>query len=205
MTGRPWSGSRPRGARKLRPLADVLLSEPGTQETTFRNVRVEDAAAIWRLVRDSGVLDPNSPYAYLLLCHHHQRTCLVAEEAGEVVGFITAYVPPASPDVIFVWQIGVAASHRRRGLGRRLVHQLLDRCPQARFLEATVAPSNQSSLGLFRSVANDRGAGFAVHAGFTEDDFPAEASAHEQEDLIRIGPLAAPPSQPSSTERSASP
>lgn len=170
---------------------------------SFRSVRVEDAAAIWRLVRDSGVLDLNSPYTYLLLCRHHQRTCLVAEEAGEVVGFITAYVPPASPDVIFVWQVGVAASHRRRGLGRRLVHQLLDRCPQARFLEATVTPSNQSSLGLFRSVAADREARFAVQSGFAASDFPPEASAHEQEDLIRIGPLTAAPSRPS-PERSAS-
>lgn len=177
-----------------------MLCEPETKDTTFRAALVEDAAAIWRLVRDSAELDLNSPYAYLLLCRHHSRTCLVAQAAGQVVGFVTAYVPPATPDVLFVWQIGVAASHRRRGLARRLVHRLLERCPEIRMMELTVAPSNSRSLGLFRSVADDLGVDFAVVEGFSADDFPAEASAHEQEDIIRIGPLAPPPSRPSSME-----
>ena len=87
------------------------------QALTLRSPTVEDAAAIWRLVRDSGVLDLNSPYSYLILCKHFAETCIVAEEAGVIVGFVTAYRPPITPDVIFVWQIGVAQSVRGRGVG----------------------------------------------------------------------------------------
>lgn len=184
-------------------LADVLLCEPGTTDTEVRNVRLHDAAEMWRLVRRSVGLDLNSPYAYLLLCRHHGRTCLVAEEEGRLVGFVTAYVPPAEPDVIFVWQLAVAASHRRRGLGRRLIQQLLDRCPDARFLECTVTPSNQPSLQLFRDLAAARGAGFSRTPGFTVGDFPAESPAHEQEDIVRIGPLNGGRSDDPSPERNA--
>lgn len=170
-------------------LADVLLCEPGTSDTEVRNVRPNDAAEMWRLVRRSEGLDLNSPYAYLLLCRHHGRTCLVAEEEGRLVGFLTAYVPPAEPDVIFVWQIAVAASHRRRGLSRRLIQQLLDRCPDARFLECTITPSNHASLQLFRGLAAATGAGFSRAPGFAVGDFPPECPAHEQEDIVRIGPF----------------
>lgn len=184
-------------------LADVLLCEPGTTETGIRNVRLHDAAEMWRLVRQSGGLDLNSPYAYLLLCRHHHRTCLVVEEEGQLVGFVTAYVPPAEPDVVFVWQIAVAASHRRRGLARRLIRQLLDRCPYVRFLECTVTPSNHASLQLFRDLAAAQGTGFSRTPGFAAGDFPPGSPAHEQEDIVRIGPLDKGPSDALSPDRKA--
>lgn len=158
---------------------------------------------MWRLVRDCEALDLNSPYAYLLLCRHHHRTCLVAEEAGRLIGFVVAYVPPTDPDVVFVWQVGVADSHRRHGVGRALIDQLLDRCPEARFLECTVAPSNHASLALFRAVATTRGVPLDVRPGFAAEHFPAEAPAHEREDVVRIGPLAPEASGRTSPERRA--
>jgi L-2,4-diaminobutyric acid acetyltransferase len=182
---------------------DVLLCEPGTTDTEVRNVRPSDAAEMWRLVRRSEALDLNSPYAYLLLCRHHGRTCLVAEEEDRLVGFVTAYVPPAEPDVVFVWQIAVAASHRRRGLARRLIQQLLDRCPEARFVECTVTPSNAASLRLFRDLAAARGAEFSLTPGFAVGDFPPESPAHEQEDVVRIGPFDGGRSDDPSPERNA--
>lgn len=184
-------------------LADVLLCEPGTTDTEIRNVRLNDAAEMWRLVRRSEALDLNSPYAYLLLCRHHGRTCLVVEDEGRLVGFVTAYVPPAAPDVVFVWQIAVAASHRRRGLARQLIRQLLQRCPDARFVECTVTPSNHASLRLFRDLAAERGAEFCRIPGFAVGDFPAEAPAHEPEDVVRIGPFNGGWSDDPSPERNA--
>lgn len=155
---------------------------------TIRKVCLSDAATIWRLVGRSESLDLNSPYAYLLLCRHHAETSLVAQHQGRVIGFVTAWRPPPSPDVVFVWQIGVEDRYRGHGLGQRLLCDLLDRCPDARFLECTVTPGNAASLALFHGVAARRAAAVDVLPGFAAEHFPPEC-AHEQEDLLRIGPL----------------
>ncbi|MDN5863155.1 MAG: L-2,4-diaminobutyric acid acetyltransferase, partial [Salinisphaera sp.] len=54
---------------------------------------LDDGAAIWQLVRDTGVLDENSAYASLLVAEHFAATSVVAEAeaAGAVIGFISAY------------------------------------------------------------------------------------------------------------------
>jgi len=166
----------------------------------IRNATVADGARIWRLVHDCEVLDENSCYAYLLLCRDFSATTLVAEEGGELQGFVAAYIPPARPSVVFVWQIGADASARQKGVGKSLLRALLrtDACRAIRFLEATVTPSNTASARLFRSVAEEMNAGFDLLPGFQSGDFgnfrdnntnQHETNQHEREDLVRIGPF----------------
>ena len=159
------------------------------QALTLRSPTVEDAAAIWRLVRDSGALDLNSPYSYLILCKHFAETCVVAEEAGALVGFVTAYRPPITPNVIFVWQIGVAQSVRGRGVGLMLLDALVrkEAALGASFLEATVTPSNAPSQALFRAVARRFRAQCVETPYFPAPLFPD--NTHEAEELFRIGPF----------------
>lgn len=144
---------------------------------------------MWSVVRDSGTLEPNSPYAYLMLAAHFAETCVLAERDGRVVGFVAAFRSPAQPESAFVWQIGVLPETRGHGVGKELLKRLLARpaCREVRYLEATVAPSNRASVRLFRGLARDVGAPCAVLPGFTPEMFPA--GAHESEDLFRIGPL----------------
>ncbi|RBL85135.1 diaminobutyrate acetyltransferase, partial [Streptomyces cavourensis] len=55
--------------------------------------RVEDGAAIWRIARDSEVLDLNSSYSYLLWCRDFAATSAVARgEDGEPIAFVTGYI-----------------------------------------------------------------------------------------------------------------
>lgn len=164
------------------------------QPPTLRPPTVEDAAAIWRLVRDSGVLDLNSPYSYLILCKHFAETCIVAEEAGVIVGFVTAYRPPITPDVIFVWQIGVAQSVRGRGVGLMILEALVrqEAALGASFLEATVTPSNGPSRALFRAVARRFHTQCNETPYFSTHLFPNDT--HEAEELFRIGPFGEGPS-----------
>lgn len=156
---------------------------------TLRKPTVADGRVIWELVSNSGVLDLNSPYSYLILCKHFADTCLLAEQGGQVVGFVTAYRPPVSPEVVFVWQVGVAESLRGQGLGSTLLYSLLDTeaCRDASFLEATVTPSNTASLRLFQSLARRLEAGFREEPCFREEHFGGVA--HEPEHLVRIGPF----------------
>jgi L-2,4-diaminobutyric acid acetyltransferase len=155
----------------------------------IREPTLADAAALWQLVRQSGVLDLNSPYSYLILCHHFADTCLVAERHGEIVGFVTGYRPPRTPEVIFVWQIGVATSMRGRGLGVRILEALVRKNIEngATFLEATVTPSNAPSQALFRSMARRFHTQCVETLCFSERNFPE--SGHEAEYLFRIGPF----------------
>lgn len=168
----------------------AALENPASpDEITLRSPVVQDGGALRRLVERSGALEENSCYAYLLLSTHFATTCVVAEHDGHVVGFVAAYVPPTKPDVLFVWQIAVEVEARRSGLGKRLLKHVvsLRGARSARFLEATVTPSNLPSRRLFTSFAEELGVACCEADGFSPEDFGGEA--HEAERLLRIGPL----------------
>lgn len=156
---------------------------------TLREPRPDDAAGLWRLVRDGGSLDLNSPYVYLLICTDHAATSVIAtDEDDELVGFVAAYRPPPDPDAAFVWQIGVAEHARGRGLAKRLLKAMLSREANndAQELTATVTPDNAASLALFRSIAPELAAEVEEHERFPAEVFPG---GHEPEVELRIGPL----------------
>lgn len=165
--------------------AESLRTEP-----TVRAMAAGDGGAVWRLVEESGVLDVNSSYAYLLWCRQFGSTSVVAELDDEIVGFVTGFRPPENPEVIFVWQVGVDASMRGRGLAKRLLRELvaLPGCAGVTHMETTVTPSNAPSRALFRSFARAMEAEVKVGPYLTEDLFPDQG--HEEEELFRIGPFA---------------
>lgn len=156
---------------------------------TFESPQPGDGVELWRLVGESG-LDVNSPYAYLLMVRDFARSSVVVRDGGRVVAFIFGYRRPDADDTLFVWQVAVAASYRRRGLALKMLQHLVERLQPhgVRWVEATVTPSNEASLGFFRSFARERGAVCEETDLFTADAFPSELS-HEQERLLRIGPI----------------
>ena len=172
--------------------SNVTEEDSGSPEPhlpVFRAPRVSDGAKIHALVSNSAPLDVNSSYCYLLLCRYFDRTCVVAEEDNEIIGFISGFRPPRSDDVFFVWQVAVDSQNRRRGLGKQMLHELLHR-PEirgVRFLETTVTPSNDASQLLFQSLARDLNAPCEESVCFSQEVFGP--GAHEAEYLVRIGPF----------------
>lgn len=158
----------------------------------LRRPRKGDGIEMWSLVQASEALETNTAYCYVLLADHFRDTCVVAERNGRIVGMVAAFVSPKTPDAVFVWQVGVAASERGRGLAKRMIVDLLERPALAGlpYLEATVAPSNRVSEALFKSVAHAFGTRLEIEAGYAEKDFPA---GHEAERKFRIGPIVARP------------
>lgn len=150
---------------------------------------VAHGADIHRLVSECKPLDLNSTYAYLLLCTHFAETCVRAEREGKTVGFISAYRPPQRQGVLFVWQVAVAAGMRGRELAKSMLRELLRReaLGDCLYLETTVSPSNQPSRRLFHALARELSAPVVESVLFSELDFGA--GHHEQETLIRIGPM----------------
>ncbi|WP_405611673.1 diaminobutyrate acetyltransferase [Streptomyces sp. NBC_00076] len=157
---------------------------------------VADGAALWRMARDSKVLDLNSSYSYLLWCRDFAATSAVArDEHGEPVGFVTAYVRPDRPDTLLVWQVAVDESHRGRGLAAALLDGLVARTVTERGLttvETTITPGNTASERLFTSFAERHGARLEREVLFETAVFPD--GPHDPEVLYRIGPLSRTPS-----------
>ncbi|MGZ4505478.1 MAG: diaminobutyrate acetyltransferase [Nocardioidaceae bacterium] len=153
--------------------------------TEIAHPTLEDGHAMWRMARDSQVLDVNAPYAYLLWCRDFAGTSLVATVGGEPAGFVTGYRRPDEPDTLMVWQVAVDAAHRGQRLASRLLDRLADVVRPQR-LETTITPDNEASIGLFTRFAQDRGAGIEQRPVFDAALFPA---GHETELLFRIGPL----------------
>lgn len=154
-----------------------------------------DALAIRELVAETGVLDLNSTYAYLLLATDFAQTSIVADVDGRLQGFITGYQPPPRPDVLFVWQVAVAGSAQRGGLAAAMLDNLVARVRAAReggplTVEATVSPGNSSSRAFFGDFAWRHGVPITEHAHFTAGQLDPD-EAHEDEPLLRIGPITA--------------
>ncbi|MFI5469436.1 diaminobutyrate acetyltransferase [Streptomyces cacaoi] len=152
---------------------------------------MEDGAALWRLAKESGTLDLNSSYSYLLWCRDFAATSAVARaESGEPIGFVTGYVRPEDPQTLLVWQVAVDAAHRGRGLAAALLDGLTARIAAERPLtavETTITPGNTASERLFTSYADRHGATVTREVLFDAGLFPD--GPHDPEVLYRIGPL----------------
>ena len=99
------------------------LAEPKTQ-TDVRTPELEDGQHLWRLAKDTAVLDLNSSYSYLLWCRDFAETSVIARIDGEPAGFITGYTRPENPDTLMIWQVAVDEKFRGHGLASTMLHEL---------------------------------------------------------------------------------
>lgn len=166
--------------------------------------RVADGAAIWRIARDSEVLDLNSSYSYLLWCRDFAATSVVARDTssgaegtagadgadGAPIGFVTGYIRPERPEALVVWQVAVDRAHRGKGLAGTLLDALTRRVTEEQgvtSIETTVTPDNTASDRMFHAYSERHGATLEREVLFDGDLFPDEG--HQPEVLYRIGPL----------------
>jgi L-2,4-diaminobutyric acid acetyltransferase len=171
-------------------------------ELEFRTPERGDGAAIWQLIRDCGPLDDNSMYCNLLQCDHFAETCVVAELDGEIVGWVSGYIVPAEPDTLFVWQVAVSEAARGRGVGKRMLAELLRRecCSEVVRLKTTITKDNEASWALFGAFADAVQGELEREAYFKrEEHFEGR---HDTEHMVTIEfgdaftPQAAQPAQP---------
>jgi L-2,4-diaminobutyric acid acetyltransferase len=147
---------------------------------------ISDGAAMWRLARDSGALDLNSSYAYLLWCRDFAGTSAIATAGGDTVGFVTGYLRPARPDTLVIWQVAVDSRQRRRGVASMLLDDVLRRTGPA-YLETTITADNDASISVFARLAARWGTTVTRSPLLETTWFP---DSHPAEDLHRIGPFA---------------
>lgn len=168
--------------------ANSQASTGKSQEAlSLRTPLPSDGAALHRLVENCPPLDPNSLYCNLLQCSHFADTAVAAEYKGELVGFISGFIPPAKPDTLFVWQVAVDASMRGHGLGGKMLGELIDRSG-AHYMETTVTADNAASWGMFRSFARSRNAECKDCGPLFEREQHFDGK-HDSEHLARLGPF----------------
>ena len=149
----------------------------------------DDGYRLHQLVAECPPLDPNSIYCNLLQCSHFAATGVAAEKQGDLVGFISAYIPPGQPETVFVWQVAVHEKGRGAGLAKRMLKDIVarDACQGVTHMETTITGDNDASWALFRSFARDMGAELTHHEHF--EKHAHFGGHHDSEFLLRIGPF----------------
>lgn len=121
----------------------------------FKILRPEDAAVLFATSPDvfDDALDPRATREFLSDPRHH---LVVAIDHGVVVGFASAvhYVHPdkRSPEM-WINEVGVAASHRGRGVAKAILQRLLEVAREIGCAEAWVLSdrANEAALRLYKS------------------------------------------------------
>lgn len=158
-------------------------------DASLRTPTPEDGYALNRLVSASPPLDPNSIYCNLLQCSHFKDTAIAAELDGELVGFVSGYIPPTKPNTLFIWQVVIADTMRGQGLAKKMLLELLRKLAASKlhFIETTITPDNEASWGLFRSLARELDTAIESRVFFARKAH--FGGLHEDEHLVQIGPL----------------
>jgi GNAT superfamily N-acetyltransferase len=122
-------------------------------------------------------IDPRLASEFLHDPRHH---IAVSISDGTVVGFASAvhYVHPDKPPQLWINEVAVAPSHRRRGLGAAMLRLLFDvgrahRCTVAWVLTDRMNPA---AMALYSSVGGREGA---------DDEGPSEATIGYSFELSR--------------------
>lgn len=159
------------------------------KDISLRKPDSADGSRLHKLISECPPLDPNSTYCNLLQCTHFSDTCVAAELDGELVGFISGYIPPKQQNVLFVWQVAVHESARGRGLAKRMLAELLQRseCDGVQFIETTITPENEASWSMFGDFAYQRK--WRTEQFILFDSRVHFAGEHNDEYLLRIGPF----------------
>lgn len=171
--------------------SDSSESVEPQKETTIelRKPAATDGFDVSELVGRCPPLDTNSTYCNLLQCDHFSETSVIAHMNGEVVGFISGYLIPSRPNVLFIWQVAVDERARGHGLASKMLKHILSRdsLVNVTFTETTITPGNSASENLFKRLAASLGAELSTQLQYSRADH--FGGRHADEMLHRIGPF----------------
>lgn len=105
---------------------------------------------------------------------HFRDTTLVAEDDGELVGFLSAFLSQTFPEEAYVHFVGVNPAYRGVGVGRRLYERFFEiaRSHGRHLVRCVTSPANKTSIAFhtrmgFEIVPGDGEVdGVAVHRNY---------------------------------------
>ncbi|GAA3854027.1 GNAT family N-acetyltransferase [Streptomyces sp. NPDC127159] len=133
---------------------------------TMREVTEDDLPELVRVDQEAF---PDDPYPYFVLrqlCDLHGDCLLVLEDGKSLHGYVL-YVTTRDGYRSWIVSLGVTRDQRGRGLGRRLMLEVLRRLrgEDVREVRLTVEPANAAAIMLYRSL------GFSSDEGVRHDYF----------------------------------
>ncbi|MBF0289372.1 MAG: diaminobutyrate acetyltransferase [SAR324 cluster bacterium] len=156
----------------------------------FRQPTLNDGIGIRQLVSTFQPNELNSAYFYYLVCKHFFETSLLAEEQGNIIGFIFSYIPPQKPDALFVAHIMVSETRRREGIASSMMSHLLEQShiiPKIEYLETALTSTNYAAVRLFHRVSQKYKTSVKERLFCSKEHLEPEAK--EDKILVQIGPL----------------
>ena len=114
----------------------------------------------------------------LFLDHFHD-TSLVAEQGGELVGFLVGFMSPSKPDSAYIHFVGVNPRSRGNGLARHLYETFFARAgiEGRRVVRAVTAAHNSASIAFHTAM------GFTVTDPILGYDGPSDVKVLFQREL----------------------
>ena len=102
---------------------------------------------------------PSSERALPIFFYELGEQALIAEENGDMIGFLLGFIAPSTPPTGYVHLVGIHPDHRRHGVGKELYEQFTNRCRAAgaRRLKAISTIGNDGSVRFHEAL------GFEVH------------------------------------------
>jgi ribosomal protein S18 acetylase RimI-like enzyme len=85
---------------------------------------------------------------------HFSDTAFVAEDGGELAGFLAGFLSQSKPGEAYIHFVGVSPDHRGRGVGRLLYEHFFDaaRAHSRTVVRCVTAPINERSVGFHRAL-----------------------------------------------------
>ena len=92
-----------------------------------------------------------------LLFEHFRETSFVAEEDGELVGFLNGFLSQTFPNEAYIHFVGVRPDRRGSGLARELYERFfaVARAHERSLVRCVTAPANEGSLAFHRALGFD--------------------------------------------------
>ena len=155
------------------------------EELILRHPVKEDGLAVFNLIQSCPPLDLNSSYYYFVMCADFGKSSLLSERNGELLGYVSGYVPPEDETTLFIWQAAVSEAARGKGLAGVLLANLIQNWNGLiTTIKTTISPSNSASQALFIGFAEKNGYSISRSEFLSADDFGN--GEHEPEVLYTI-------------------
>ncbi len=119
----------------------------------IRKASVEDFLKLHDLIGKIEGIVQHPTHFYKIMINNFGNSIIIAEESGELTGFLLGFVSQTDPDEFFIWQLGVDPAFRGRKIAKRIMQATIDSAAdhKCKRITATVETTNKASQRLFES------------------------------------------------------
>lgn len=120
----------------------------------IRKATQEDFLSVHQFTAGCPPMENYPEHVYKIILRYFGDYCFIAENEGQITGFVMGIVPQSFPGTFFLWEVGVAPSYQGQGIGGKLVREVETELRKKGFnrIELTIDPVNIPSQKLFEKM-----------------------------------------------------